>query len=409
VSAHLVTADARHLPLATGSVDLVVTSPPYWRKRDYGVPGQLGQEPTPAAYTAAVTRCLAEWRRVLTPTGSVFLNVGDGYFKRALVGIPGRIEAAAADAGWLLRNRIVWSKTRGNPDPAKDRLTPRYEYVLHLTPRRYHYDLPGYAEQYGNGSGANPGDVWAIDPERGRHAHLAPFPTELARRAILLGCPTRVCTRCGHAAQRITEPSPDLDPARPQARRAMQLATERGLTAEHVAAIRATGISDAGKALLVQTGAGRNSARVRALATEAKQALGGYFREFAVGSRRTVGWTDCGHDAWRPGRVLDPFAGTGTTGRAAAALGLDYVGIDLDPECHAIARDSHPGEQSPSPGSPPAPWPSAASGRATVPTDRIRRADSRRAFGVPLSGCCPPRTSTSASGTTPSGARLAGP
>lgn len=342
---HLIVADARRLPLADNTVDLVVTSPPYWRKRDYGVTGQLGQEDSPAGYTAAIADCLTEWRRILTPTGSVFLNVGDGYHRRALAGIPGRIEAAAADAGWLLRNRIVWTKTRGNPDPAKDRLTPRYEYVLHLTPRSYHYDLAGYAERYGTGSGANPGDVWAIDPERGLHSHLAPFPTELARRAILLGCPRTACTVCGHAAQRITEPSPDLDPSRPQARRAMQLAAEAGLTDAHLAAIRATGISDAGKALQIQTGTGRNSAEVQRLAAEAKAVLGGYFREYTFGPRRTIGWTDCGHDANRPGRVLDPFSGTGTTGVAAAEAGVDYIGADLDPRCHVIAsgRDQQPG------------------------------------------------------------------
>jgi DNA (cytosine-5)-methyltransferase 1 len=74
----LLLADARRLPLANDAVDLVVTSPPYWRKRDYGVPGQIGQEPTPADYVAALMDCLTEWRRVLTPSGSVFLNVGDG-------------------------------------------------------------------------------------------------------------------------------------------------------------------------------------------------------------------------------------------------------------------------------------------------------------------------------------------
>ncbi|MFJ6729435.1 DNA-methyltransferase [Streptomyces sp. NPDC091281] len=331
---HLI-ADARQLPLADATIDLVVTSPPYWRKRDYGHHHQLGQEATPAAYTTAILDCLTEWRRVLTPTGSVFLNVGDGYRQRALAGIPGRIEAAAADAGWLLRNRIVWAKTRGVPDPAKDRLAPRYEYVLHLTPRHYFYDLPGYAEKYGRG--ANPGDVWHIEPERSLSPHLAPFPTELARRAILLGCPRTVCTMCGHTAQRILAPSGELDPSRPQARRAMALAAESGLTEQHLAAIRATGISDAGKAQAIQTGTGRNSSEVQRLAAEAKQALGGYFREFTFGPRRTVGWTDCGHESPRRGRVLDPFSGSGSTGVAASVTGCDYIGADLDPACHRIA------------------------------------------------------------------------
>ena len=55
--------------LEAESVDLVVTSPPYWRKRDYGVDGQIGQEATPAEYVSAMLACLREWRRVLRPTG----------------------------------------------------------------------------------------------------------------------------------------------------------------------------------------------------------------------------------------------------------------------------------------------------------------------------------------------------
>lgn len=126
----------------------------------------------------------------------------------------------------------------------------------------------------------------------------------------------------------------------------MQLAKEAGLTEAHLAAIRATGISDAGKALLTQTGTGRNSAEVQALAAEAKAVLGGYFREFTFGPKVTVSWTDCGHDARRPGRVLDPFSGTGTTGIAAAELDLTYIGADLSAEAHAIAttRLTTPGQ-----------------------------------------------------------------
>ena len=101
-SKQIVTGDARSTGLKDDSVDLVVTSPPYWQKRDYGHDDQIGQESTPQGYVSAMMECLAEWKRVLRPTGSVFLNVGDTYHKKSLVGIPGRIEAAAVDAGWLV-------------------------------------------------------------------------------------------------------------------------------------------------------------------------------------------------------------------------------------------------------------------------------------------------------------------
>lgn len=333
----LVVADARQLPLPDRTIDLVVTSPPYWKKRDYGLTHQIGQEPSPDAYVAALTDCLSEWRRVLTPTGSIFLNVADTYRNRSLARIPGRVETAAQNAGWLLRNRIIWSKPRGMPDPAKNRLVARHEYVLHLTRTTYHYDLFGYAAQYGRG--ANPGDVWPIPLERTRGPHLVPFPLDLARRAIILGCPRRVCRTCGHASRRLVTRTADLDTARPQARRALQLAAEAGLTPEHIAAIQATGISDAGKAVRLQTG--RNSPAVRRLAAEAKAALGGYFREFTFARRESSGWSDCGHGSTRPGRVLDPFSGTGTTCAAAAEDGLHAVGADLDASCHVLAAQRH--------------------------------------------------------------------
>jgi DNA modification methylase len=333
--------DARHLPLADASIDLIVTSPPYWRKRDYGLPGQIGQEQSAAEYVAAVSACLREWRRVLRPTGSVFLNIGDTYHRRSLANIPARVELAAADNGWLIRNRIVWTKDGGIPEPARNRLANRHEFIIHMTldGSYYYYDLFGYSETYGSGNGANPGDVWQFNQGRHMGDHLAPFPTEIAERAIRLACAAQVCSQCAKPRQRIVARTMRLDERRPQARRALALAREGGLTPAHIAAIQATGISDAGKALVYQTGTGRNSAEVKRLATEAKRVLGGYFREFTFALRETVGWTDCECGApFVRGVVLDPFMGTGTTLATAMRLGRDAVGVDLAPAAPADVR-----------------------------------------------------------------------
>ena len=214
-----VCGDARSLPIADDSVDLIVTSPPYWKKRDYGAEGQIGQEDTPAEFVSAMVDCLREWRRVLRTTGSVFLNIGDSFHKRSLAGIPGRVEAAANDDGWRIRNRIIWAKDRGMPEAVHNRLAGRHEYVIHLVPGNdYYYDLFGYSAEVGNGT--NPGDVWYISPERYMGGHLAPFPEELVRRAILLACPEAVCATCGMPRRRIVERTRELDPSRPQALRA---------------------------------------------------------------------------------------------------------------------------------------------------------------------------------------------
>lgn len=329
-STRVVTGDARETGLDANSVDLVVTSPPYWQKRDYGHPDQIGLESTPEGFVSSIMDCLTEWRRVLRPTGSVFLNIGDTYFKRSLVGIPGRIEAAAVDAGWAIRNRIIWAKTGGMPEPAKNRLANRHEYIIHLTYKpTYYYDIQAYQEHLG--VAANPGDVWMIEPERDMSAHLAPYPREIVRRAITLACPPQVCLTCKKPRRRLMERTDQLDPTRPQARRAMELAKQHGLTPEHIRAIQATGVSDVGKATKFQNGTGRNSLEVQRLATEAKAALGGYFREFTFAKRETVGWTDCGHENAARGVVLDPFVGTGTTTKVAVDMGLNAIGVDLKP------------------------------------------------------------------------------
>ncbi len=323
--------DARETGLPDNSVDLIVTSPPYWNKRDYGHADQIGQETTPEAYVNAILDCLDEWRRVLRPHGSVFLNVGDTYHKKSLLGIPGRIEwDAVNNRRWFVRNRIIWAKESGMPDPVKNRLANRHEYVIHLTAKpNYYYDLAGYSAEMGNG--ANPGDVWTINPERNMGQHLAPYPKELVRRAVLLAAPLQVCGECGAPRQRVIERTGELDPKRPQARRAMELAKERGLTPAHIRAIQAFGVSDVGKATKYQNGTGRNSLDVQRLAAEAKLALGGYFREFTFGNKRTVGWTDCGHGQPTRGVVFDPFAGTGTTLKTAVAERRDAIGVDLVP------------------------------------------------------------------------------
>lgn len=148
---------------------------------------------------------------------------------------------------------------------------------------------------------------------------------------------------------------------RAQYERAQELAQQHGLTAEHIAAIRAVGLSDAGKAQVTQTGAGQNDARVQTLADEAKVALGGYYREFLSSdtrNRRSV-WSivtkpfseahfavmpvelaeTCILASTRPGdTVLDPFMGAYTTAYAALLHGRHAVGTELNPEYIAIGE-----------------------------------------------------------------------
>jgi DNA modification methylase len=323
--------DEHRLGIESGSVNLIVTSPPYWQLRDYGVDNQLGQETKPEQYIENLVSALDRWEEFLHPEGSVFLNIGDKYKNKSLVGIPGRFAKAARDRGWIIRNHIIWAKENGIPSPAKDRLVPRHEHIYHLVrDDEYYYDLFGYSQVFGNGS--NPGDVWRMSHDRNTGDHLAPFPRELVQRAVTLACPPAICPECGELHTRqIERPLTNLNPDRPQARRALEKYENSSLTKEHLKAIRAVGISDAGKAKQIQDGAGNNDQEIQEKADEAKEVLGGYFREFTFPQPTTVGWSGCECDVDAvPGMVFDPFAGSGTTLNTAYSLGYQAWGTDLD-------------------------------------------------------------------------------
>ncbi len=117
----------KHCP--AGCVDMVITSPPYWAVRRYSGHGQIGTEPTPDLYVEHLLVVLRQVTRVLKPTGSFWLNIGDTYRDKNLCGIPWRVAFALQSDGWILRNAIIWDKVKGNPCNAKDKLRNMYEHL----------------------------------------------------------------------------------------------------------------------------------------------------------------------------------------------------------------------------------------------------------------------------------------
>lgn len=346
--------------LGSESVHCVVTSPPYWGLRDYGTTGQLGLEPTPEEYVANLVDVFREVRRVLRADGTVWLNLGDSYYRdpkrgdqengghaglstgrtaagamqrrasglmaeKNLVGIPWRVALALQADGWILRCDVIWNKPALMPSSVRDRPTRSHEYLFLLTRTgRYWYDADAISEPAADSTLAR----WRQNVGGQDGSSRVPGKTNGTMRAA-------------------------GGPHRPQAIRAAQLAADAGLTEAHFAAVRSVGITDTGKATQTQDGTGRNRPEVQALADEAKAALGGYYREFLTADRRNARsvWTipvqgyegahlatfpealvepcikaGCPHD----GTVLDPFAGTGTTGRVAQRLSRRAVLIDLN-------------------------------------------------------------------------------
>ncbi len=233
------------------SVDCCVTSPPYWRLRNYGDERQLGQEPSVRAYVDRLVDIMREVRRVLSPSGTLWLNLGDsrigaggggqgptgqranrttdrtaqkknageGLKYKDLVLIPARVALALQDDGWWLRSDIIWHKPNHTPGSQLDRPTDDFEHVFLLSSseryfyntaaarepsatkkngskdRRYRDPARGYLSNHNGQAFAWEGEertwrsVWSISPDRGDGRNSAPMPRELAYRCVIAGCP----------------------------------------------------------------------------------------------------------------------------------------------------------------------------------------------------------------------------
>ncbi|MFZ5442595.1 MAG: DNA-methyltransferase [Myxococcota bacterium] len=198
------------------SVDACVTSPPYWGLRDYGVAGQIGAEPTVDAFVAQLTAVFREVRRVLKPTGTLWLNLGDSYTSggrtwrdgdkknparamsyraptpaglkpKDLIGVPWKAAFALQADGWYLRSDIIWHKPNAHPESVKDRPTRAHEYVfLFSKAERYFFDHAAVKEPAATGTGTRARrSVWSIPTEPFRDAHFATFPPALVEPCIL--------------------------------------------------------------------------------------------------------------------------------------------------------------------------------------------------------------------------------
>ena len=109
------------------SVDMCVTSPPYYNLRDYKNSGQIGAENTVKDFVENLCKVFDEIHRILKPTGSCWVNIGDTYDKKRLLQVPSRFEIAMCDRGWHLRNEVIWSKPNPQPISSKDRFWGNHE------------------------------------------------------------------------------------------------------------------------------------------------------------------------------------------------------------------------------------------------------------------------------------------
>lgn len=372
--------------LEPGSVDLVMTSPPFLALRSYLPAGhvdkakEIGSEATPADFIDTMLDVVEACRRVLAPHGSLVFEIGDTYsgsggaggdynadglragqnkfdgsnhrrgrivdhdsgrrnpghgwpLDKSLTGVPtifawslayGRnlLRPERTIEPWRIRNLVAWARPNPPVGALGDKFRPATSYLTVATVARDRWfdmdavRVPAREDKIPppegwSDAGAHPSspveererfdarrdthngmapllDWWAIPTQPYKGSHYATFPEELPKRVILSMCPERVCRTCGGPSRRIVERE-------------------------------STGIGFRKS---------RENLHDQSTTTGAP--------DYSV--RETLGWTDCGHDDYRPGHVLDPFGGSGTTGLVGTRLGRDVTLIDLDERNVGLAQ-----------------------------------------------------------------------
>ena len=247
--------DAKQILSTLGreSIDCIVTSPPYFGLRDYGISGQIGLEQTPESYIEKLVEVFRECRRILKSAGTLWLNIGDSYYnhrpgrgqklqrqtlasndqdlpqicprrnnkfeglkEKDLIGIPWLLAFAPRADGWYLRQDIIWHKSNAMPESVKDRCTKAHEYLFLLTKsERYYFNHGAIKEPATVGWGGsrftndrdltthpstslkariesnsrNKRSVWKIPTKPFKDAHFATFPIDLVKPCVLAGSP----------------------------------------------------------------------------------------------------------------------------------------------------------------------------------------------------------------------------
>ena len=373
--------------LDDNSIDCVVSSPPYWGLRDYGVEGQLGLETTYQEHIKNIVEIFRAMKPKLKETATIWLNYGDSYAAtvngtkvkdiknddrgfvdkpfstiqgvlkpKDLVMIPNRIAIALQDDGWWIRSEIIWHKPNPMPESVKDRPTSAHEKIWLITKsKKYYYDadairVPQKQDSIARAgrdvwknnktdSGnysipnvdsakklnqkvldtvaegkipmANKRNVWTVTTKPFKGAHFATFPKDLIEPCIKAGCPEKICVECGKPYIRKIKIG--------NYNKEYQKSCGGNVDGKYT-----------GKSTKNYKGAkAQNPSETK------KRILESLREKIDLGLHKNC---ECNTQDYKPGIVLDPFGGSGTTGIVSKHLKRKAILIELNAEYISIAK-----------------------------------------------------------------------
>ena len=302
--------------LPDGCIDFAMTSPPYWGKREYEN-GGIGLENDYRDFVKNLADVFAELKRVLKPEGSFWLNLGDSYNGKGLVGVPWRVAFELVDnQGWILRNSVIWNKLKGGMDNSKDRLGNVHENVFHFVKQSkgYYYDADAIRSKPRESKVVNGAIVSATGVSGVRYKRQIELSTALsdAEKSAAFSALERMLGDIGSG--RASDFRMII--------RGQQRATHSD--SEKVSG-RAKELRDKGFYFLKYHPKGSKPSDVWDILPEDTQRRKTHFAPYPIDLCCLPLLATCPEG----GMVLDPFCGTGTTLVAARNLGRKSVGIDI--------------------------------------------------------------------------------